>query len=69
MTGVPHAIAVLLPVVMIPLALTVMGLMWFLAALGVFLRDVGQIVGIGTAALMFMSPIFYPLSALPEKRD
>lgn len=64
--GAPHATVVLVPVVLAPLALTVVGLMWFLAALGVFLRDVGQIVGIGTAALMFLSPIFYPLTALPE---
>jgi lipopolysaccharide transport system permease protein len=48
------------------LALIIMGLAWFLAALGVFLRDVAQVVGILTSALIFVSPIFYPLTALPE---
>ena len=65
--GAPPATAILLPILLIPLALTIMGLTWFLAALGVYLRDVGQIVGIATSALIFLSPIFYPLSALPER--
>ncbi len=38
-----------------------------LASLGVYLRDVSQFVGIFTTVLMFLSPIFYPASALPEK--
>lgn len=65
--GTPPATAFMLPVVLLPLALIVMGLAWFLAALGVYLRDVAQVVGIATSALIFLSPIFYPLSALPEK--
>ena len=58
--------AFLLPVVWLPLVLLTMGLCWFLAATGVYLRDVGQIVGIITTAMLFMSPIFYPITALPE---
>lgn len=65
--GAPPATALLLPVTILPLALTILGLSWLLAALGVYLRDVGQIVGILTSALIFLSPIFYPLTALPEK--
>jgi lipopolysaccharide transport system permease protein len=65
--GVPPATALLLPVVLIPLVLTTMGLSWLLAAAGVYLRDVGQVVGVVTSALIFLSPIFYPLSALPER--
>lgn len=34
--------------------------------MGVYLRDVGQIIGITITMLMFLSPIFYPASALPE---
>lgn len=64
--GMPPATAFLLPIIVAPLALMIMGLSWFLAALGVYLRDVGQIVGIVTSALIFLSPIFYPLTALPE---
>ena len=44
-----------------------MGLSWALASLGVFLRDVSQFIGVLTAVLMFMSPIFYPLASLPER--
>jgi len=56
----------LLPIVMTPVLLMTMAGGWFLASLGVYLRDVSQIVGILSTALMFLSPIFYPLSALPE---
>jgi ABC-type polysaccharide/polyol phosphate export systems, permease component len=55
-----------LPVVLFPLVLLTMGLSWFLASCGVFLRDVGQTVGLLTTALLFMSPVFYPVAALPE---
>jgi lipopolysaccharide transport system permease protein len=57
--------ALLLPVVLFPLLMFILGVAWFIAALGVYLRDVGQIVGVLTSVLMFLSPIFYPLSALP----
>jgi lipopolysaccharide transport system permease protein len=53
--------------VMLPLVVLTLGLAWFLAALGVFLRDVGQTIVIVTMALMFLSPIFYPLSAVPVR--
>ncbi|MDO9139667.1 MAG: ABC transporter permease [Methylobacter sp.] len=56
----------LLPIVLLPFLLLIMGLSWLLASLGVFIRDIGQLVGMAITVLMFMSPIFYPLSALPE---
>jgi lipopolysaccharide transport system permease protein len=64
--GVPKAGILLLPLALFPLAIFVLGLSWLLAALGVYLRDVSQFVGVVVMALMFLSPIFYPLSALPE---
>ena len=63
---VPHATVLLLPLVMLPFALFIMGLSWALASLGVFLRDVSQFIGVVVMTLMFMSPVFYPASALPE---
>lgn len=57
----------LLPLVLVPLVALCLGLAWFLASLGVFLRDVGQMIGVAVTALMFLSPLFYPSSALPEK--
>ncbi|RQU63260.1 ABC transporter permease [Burkholderia cenocepacia] len=56
---------VFFPIVMFPLVLATMGCSWFLAATGVYLRDVTQITGIVTTVLMFLSPMFYPVSALP----
>lgn len=53
--------------VLLPLVVLTLGLAWFLAALGVFLRDAGQTIIIVTMALMFLSPIFYPLSAVPPR--
>ncbi|MNJ34606.1 Teichoic acid translocation permease protein TagG [compost metagenome] len=64
--GVPHATALLLPVIVLPFVMFIMGLSWALASLGVYLRDVSQIIGSVTSVLMFLSPIFYPVSALPE---
>jgi lipopolysaccharide transport system permease protein len=65
--GVPHWQLVLLPLVILPLVLFVMGVSWGLSALGVYLRDVGQVIGLLITVLMFLTPIFYPSSALPEK--
>lgn len=55
-----------LPVIMLPFLFLIMGLSWFLASIGVFVRDIGQVITMILTVLMFMSPIFYPLSALPE---
>jgi len=57
----------LLPVLLIPLGLCVVGLSWLLAALGVFLRDIGQVMGLVLSVLMFLSPLFYPVTAIPER--
>jgi lipopolysaccharide transport system permease protein len=65
--GVPHLSALLLPVVVLPLVLFTIGMSWLLASLGVYLRDVAQIMGLVTTVLMFLSPIFYPSSALPAR--
>ena len=55
-----------LPLVLAPLFFLIMGASWFLASLGVYLRDVGQTIGLFTTLLMFLSPVFYPISAVPE---
>ena len=65
--GMPHITLLFLPLVTIPLLLFIMGLSWGLAALGVFLRDISQIIGVITTALLFLSPIFYSASSLPER--
>lgn len=65
--GVPNITVLYLPLIMVPLCFLIMGLSWALASLGVFLRDVSQFIGVLITVLMFLSPIFYPATALPEK--
>jgi lipopolysaccharide transport system permease protein len=60
-----HWTVVLLPFVWSPLILFTMGVCWFLAATGVFIRDISQIIGVLTTIIMFLSPVFYPITALP----
>jgi len=55
------------PLVLLPLVILIVGFAWMLASLGVFLRDVGQTITIITTVLMFLSPVFYPVSAVPER--
>lgn len=62
-----HWTALFLPLIFLPLILFSMGLAWFLASLGVYLRDISQITGVFSTMLMFLSPVFYPVSNLPEK--
>lgn len=50
-------------VLMIPM---LVGLSWFLAALGTYVRDVAQIIGLLLTVVLFLSPVFTPLSAFPE---
>lgn len=64
--GIPHLSVLLLPVIIAPFALLLIGVSLFLASLGVYLRDVGQLVALATTVMMFLSPVFYPVSALPE---
>ncbi|WP_116473693.1 ABC transporter permease [Zobellella maritima] len=64
--GIPQPTVLLLPLLLVPLTLLVMGLSWILASLAVYLRDISQFIGIATTMLMFLSPIFYPAEALPE---
>jgi len=58
--------AVFLPLVLLPLIVLSLGIAWALASLGVFLRDVAQPIGLAMTILLFASPVFYPVSALPE---
>lgn len=64
--GVPEWTVIFLPLVLLPLVLLIMGVSWFLASVGVFVRDLRQIVGVLTTMLLFLSPIFCPVSAIPE---
>jgi lipopolysaccharide transport system permease protein len=64
--GFPHESLVLLPIVLLPLMLITLGASFLISSLGVYLRDLSQFIGLLVMGLMFLSPIFYPLSVLPE---
>jgi lipopolysaccharide transport system permease protein len=55
----------LFPLILLPLAFATLGFAWFLSALGVYVRDIGQITGIFTTILLFVSAVFFPINALP----
>jgi lipopolysaccharide transport system permease protein len=65
-TGTLPPTIMLVPLVWAPFLLLLLGLSWALASLGVFLRDISQPIGVLVTAFLFLSPILYPSSALPE---
>ncbi len=64
--GVPQT-ALWLPILVVPQVLFTMGLCWFLAALGVYLRDLGQVIGFLLTLWFFLTPICYPMESLPAE--
>jgi lipopolysaccharide transport system permease protein len=64
--AVPASV-VWLPALLVPQLLLTAGLCWFLAALGIFLRDLGQIMGFLLTLWFFLTPICYPESNLPAQ--
>ena len=63
--GVPHATAALFPFVLLSFFPVLLGLGWLLSAIGVAVRDVGQLTALLGHALLFLTPIFYSLEAVP----
>ncbi|WP_404826389.1 ABC transporter permease [Diaphorobacter aerolatus] len=57
---------IFLPLVMLPLVFMTLGICWIISSLGVYIRDIGQLIGVMTSFIMFMSPIFYPIESLPK---
>lgn len=64
-SGHLHAGILLFPLLIAPLILLALGLSWFLAAWGVFIKDMTQIVPVFVQMLLFLSPVFYPVGAVP----
>ncbi|MCP3671474.1 MAG: ABC transporter permease [Gammaproteobacteria bacterium] len=58
--------ALFFPLIILPLLLLTMGVSWVLASLGVYSRDLGQVISFVVTAMLFLSPIFFPASAFPE---
>ncbi len=56
---------VLLPVVLFPMVVLILGVSWFLASLGVYVRDVAQVTGVAATALLFLSSALMPIETVP----
>jgi len=59
-------LALLAPLAAAPLLLATAGVVLALSSSGVFFRDLAQAVAVVLPALMFLSPVFYPVDAVPE---
>lgn len=64
--GVPPPAALIIPVVLVGLAFYCIGVSWLLSAFGVYLRDIKHIITVLTPVAMFLTPVFFPVSAIPE---
>jgi lipopolysaccharide transport system permease protein len=62
-----HASVLWLPVLLIPQLLLTLGAAWFVASLGVFIRDTAQALGLVLTAWMYLTPIIYPEQAVPAR--
>lgn len=65
LNGVLNWTLIFLPLVILPYLMFVLALMMFFAACGVFLRDLAQVVTLLVTVSLFLTPIFYPISAVP----
>ena len=66
MIGLPPVDVLIIPLLFVLLALLVLGLMWVMSALATYVRDISHAVTAFLPLLMFISPVFFPLSAVPE---
>ena len=64
--GLPPLTVFCVPLIIAPFAILMLGVVWFLSSVGLFVRDVRHLVAIVVPIFMFASPLFYPVSALPE---
>ena len=59
--------SILLPFILFPLIILVVGVAWVLSSIGVYISDISHVIGLAISGLMFISPIFYPLDSVPEE--
>ncbi len=64
--GTPPATALMIPILILPIIPVCIAVLYLVSALGVYLRDTDQVVGVLAGVLMFLSPIFYPIERVPE---
>lgn len=62
-----HLTVFLLPIILMPFMLLVLGLAWIISSLGVFIKDTSQTVSIVTLVMLFLAPVFYSAEVVPEE--
>lgn len=62
-----NASVLLVPIVLLPLTFVALGVVWITSALTVFLRDISQVVGVASTAMLFLSSAIVPVESLPEE--
>lgn len=65
--GDVHLTALLFPLVLLPFAILMLGATWLLSALGVYFRDLGQVVELAMTGALFLSPVFYDTTQLSPR--
>jgi len=65
--GIPDWSILFVPLTVLPMVPLILGIGWILTSLGVYLRDIGQFIGIITTSLLFLAPVFYPVTSLPPE--
>ncbi len=65
--GTLHWTILLVPVVLLPFILFLLGASWFISVLGVYVRDLSQFMGVLVTIMLFLGPIVYPFSSIPEE--
>jgi len=63
--GIPKPTVLLAPVILASFVPLLLGMGWLLSAMGVVIRDVSQLTGLASHALLFLTPIFYGIEAAP----
>jgi len=56
-----------IPMLWLPLMISALGISWIISAISVYIRDAVQFINIGLTLLLFLSPVFFPASAYPER--
>jgi len=64
--GTPPVTVLLVPLVVLPLLLLILGISWALASIGLYIQDTQQVVGLVLTVALFTCPIFYPMEMVPE---
>lgn len=60
----PNLLIIMLPIVMCPLLMLILGISWGVAAVGVYIKDLGQVITFGLSVLLFVTPVLYPVDSL-----